>query len=765
MNARSIFAIGIVIVSALFVVYQINLSLEEHRAEITEQLRESLDRQANISQLIHQLGYSGFIHHYKDYVLSGDEQDYTAALEHLQQLEMLLNTGKNALSQDSTARQLKSIQKTLREYQLKLELVRQLHNQNLPVREIGLSARINDAAAAEALRELIMQFQIRSAVLLREDAKRQQHRDYLFTFFLILSVVFSALVFGVSWWNVAKWRARLREQADISSRQRLLDAAPNPTLVVAESGEILVANQGAAKLFECEREFLVGQQVEAFVPEADRVDHVEYRKLFFNSAGERTMRNPVVIETAKRTSKKVEILIGLYQLEKQRYAVVNLLDISNMENIERHASQMEQNFKMTFELAPVGMAEISLEGRFIKVNRQLANILGYERLTLEELSLDDLTPVAELKSNRLTFKRLLSNEVEHLRFEKRLLDSKARDVWVTLTMTVYRDEKFRPEYMIAIIEDISHRKQYEEELLASEAKFKSIANHVNAVVWMSSPGLDRIMFVSNRYEDVWGRSIASLIHDPTSFLDAIYPEDRPRLEAALEGHRKGVWNEDYRIINKDGHVRYIHDEGVPVRSAKGKLLFMVGLARDVTSERVAQEQLKRSNRQLEQLAKFDPLTMAVRRPYALSDLDECIALYMRYKTAASVIFIDLNDFKEVNDTHGHEAGDQVLIEFAKCMRKNIRQTDGFYRYAGDEFLLLLRETDVLECGSFLQKLQSLMVTSEVEGHRVQISLSFGAVTLGEQHIIDANHWIKVADDRMYDYKKAHKERRTLPGQG
>lgn len=744
-------------VSALLLAFWMSRTFQEQRVETTAQLRSTLDSQARISLLLHQLGYSGFIHNFKNYVLRGEEAYYSATLDNLKRLEVMFQNSRDAFREEPLASQVRRIERTINEYQLKLEITRQLHNQQIPVQEIDMKVHVDDAVAAEALHGLIAQLQIKAAGLLREDVQREQRRDDFFNLILLLCLVLTIVLCIVCVAALTGLQRRLQEQTDITSRQKLLDAAPNPTLVVAESGEILVANQGAAQLLECDTHALVGRQVEAFVPESDRIDHAGYRKLFFNSAGARTMRNPVSIATAQGNSKKVEVLIGLYQVEQKRYAIVNLMDVSNVESIERHAIQMEQHFRVTFELAPVGIAQVSLEGRFIKVNRQLSSILGYERLTLEDMSLDDLTPVSERNSNRLTLKRLLSNEVEHLRFEKRLLDNRSRDVWVTLTMTVYRDESGRPEYLIAIIEDISYRKQYEEELLASEAKFKSIANHVNAVVWMASPGIEKVMFVSDRYESLWGRTITSLLHDPKSFMESILPEDRPLVQSEIANHRQGIWNVNYRIRDKEGKVRYIHDEGVPVRSAKGDLLFLVGMARDVTDERMAREKLEQSNRQLEQLAKFDPLTMAVRRPYAISDLEESIALFQRYQTNASLIFIDLNDFKAVNDSHGHEAGDQVLIEFSRAMRQNIRQTDGFYRYAGDEFLLLLRETDVRESARFLEKLEALVIGTESGGgDPLQVTLSFGAVALGEVTVADANHWIRLADDRMYAYKKNHK---------
>lgn len=757
MKTKTIIFVALVLILVSLSVITFNNSIERQQEEISLELRESLDSQARISLIIHQLGYDGFIHNFKNYVLRGDESYYLATLENLKQLSSLFKNSQSRDSSPSIAAQVKLIERTIREYEIQLEQVRMLRNRGVDVGVIDQQVRVDDTVASEALRGLIHQHQIQSAHLLREDAKRQNSRDILFQIVLLLCVATVIAVVALAWITLVGYRSRLEEQGKITSRQKLLDAAPNPILVVTEAGTIAVANQEAARLFECASEELIGREIEEFIPEAARSDHIEYRNLFFRSSGERTMRNPVALSTATNQIKRVEVQIGLYQIDHERYAVVNLLDISKTENIERHAAQVEENFRMTFELAPIGIAQISLEGRFIKVNRQFATILGHARRELEERSLDDLTPTMERNSNRLTIRRLVNGDVDHLRFEKRLLDSNDQDVWVTFTMTLYKDELQTPEYLIAIIEDISYRRKYEEELLASEAKFKSIANHVNAVVWMSTPGITKVQFVSNLYEKIWGRSIESLMHEPTSFMDAVVPEDRAMLNAEIENHRKGIWNVNYRILGRDGSVRYIHDEGVPVRAASGELLFIVGLARDVTEERVAQKKLEQSNRQLEQLAKFDPLTMAVRRPYAIADLNECIALNKRYGTEATLLFIDLNDFKQVNDSYGHEAGDQVLIEFSSCIRGNVRETDGFYRYAGDEFLLLLRETDAREAVLFIKKLDAVLVSTRIADYpEVRISISYGAASLGEAVLDEANHWIKLADERMYEYKKMSK---------
>ncbi|MGB3621926.1 MAG: GGDEF domain-containing protein, partial [Ketobacter sp.] len=159
-------------------------------------------------------------------------------------------------------------------------------------------------------------------------------------------------------------------------------------------------------------------------------------------------------------------------------------------------------------------------------------------------------------------------------------------------------------------------------------------------------------------------------------------------------------------------------------------------------------------------------TMAVRRQYALTDFEECIALHRRYGSDSTLIFIDLNEFKSVNDRFGHEGGDQLLIEFARFMRSNIRETDGFYRYAGDEFLVLLRETNADKATHFISKLQATLPQVEMDGKEwVTIGFACGACSLDGSDVQGANHWIKLADEEMYKVKALLKRGEEIAGNG
>ena len=103
-------------------------------------------------------------------------------------------------------------------------------------------------------------------------------------------------------------------------------------------------------------------------------------------------------------------------------------------------------------------------------------------------------------------------------------------------------------------------------------KFRQLAENINEVFWITSPGKQQMVYVSPAYERIWGRTCDSLYRAPRSWLEAIHPEDRAHiLEAATTKQETGEYHETYRIVRPDGMVRWIHDQAFPVRDAEGKV--------------------------------------------------------------------------------------------------------------------------------------------------------------------------------------------------
>ncbi len=165
--------------------------------------------------------------------------------------------------------------------------------------------------------------------------------------------------------------------------------------------------------------------------------------------------------------------------------------------------------------------------------------------------------------------------------------------------------------------EVNIRRAAEAQLRERETIFRLLTETIDEVFWMSTPGIGRIIYVSPAYEKIWGRSCAGLYRDPRSFLEAVHPEDRERMTAAVADHARGMWQDhEYRILRPDGSVRWIYDHGFPLRDEHGKLCMLAGVARDITSrkEMLAQEKVRESEAQLRELAENLEQVLWLRTP-------------------------------------------------------------------------------------------------------------------------------------------------------
>ncbi|MBI5687840.1 MAG: PAS domain-containing protein [Verrucomicrobia bacterium] len=150
-------------------------------------------------------------------------------------------------------------------------------------------------------------------------------------------------------------------------------------------------------------------------------------------------------------------------------------------------------------------------------------------------------------------------------------------------------------------EERRQRKRTEEALRVSEEHFRQIAENIREVFWMAEPLTRKMLYISPAYEEIWGRSWASLYENPASFLDAVHPEDRARVVKELAVQKDGLpFDHEYRIIRPDEAIRWVRDRGFPVKDKTGRVSYYVGVAWDITDRKQAEENIRNLNAELEQ---------------------------------------------------------------------------------------------------------------------------------------------------------------------
>lgn len=185
-------------------------------------------------------------------------------------------------------------------------------------------------------------------------------------------------------------------------------------------------------------------------------------------------------------------------------------------------------------------------------------------------------------------------------------------------------------------------------------------------------------------ESLYGYSKEDAIGQSVSILHV--PEDTEHItsEVISAVEKFGKWTGEIRMLHKNGDIGWIESMCVPIYDSDKQMIGALGINRDIT------DRMKETER-LEHLAHYDHLTKIPNRYLLLDRVEHLIAQSERNKTSFALLYIDLDKFKNINDTKGHAFGDQVLIETATRLKQSIRNSDTVARIGGDEFVLLLEE--------------------------------------------------------------------------
>jgi PAS domain S-box-containing protein len=289
--------------------------------------------------------------------------------------------------------------------------------------------------------------------------------------------------------------------------------------------------------------------------------------------------------------------------------ICSFIDITRRKEAEQRLKQSEAYFRNTFEHAPIGVATISLKGRFLEINQTACDMLGYSRDELSTMSFVQLIHHDDRSYHLRYIKQLLSGGIVNFSVVKQYLRKDNSLVWGSLSVRLIRGINKSPDYIVATLENIDARKQVENAMIATRNQLQE--NEARLAISQEYGGIGSWEhdLINNR--QIWSLTAYRLVGFPVmsdltweDFLTRVYPDDRKMI---LDAHQEHLtlgkkYDVEYRIYFMDGQIRWMRSIGRAEFSADGSPVRFIGIVQDITERKFMEAELQRSNADLEQFA-------------------------------------------------------------------------------------------------------------------------------------------------------------------
>ncbi|WP_318778313.1 PAS domain S-box protein [Meiothermus sp.] len=369
---------------------------------------------------------------------------------------------------------------------------------------------------------------------------------------------------------------------------------------------------------------------------------------------------------------------------RDRGAVTGIRDVTERYQAEQAVRQSEQMLRQITDAMQDVVALTDLSGYFRYVTPSVERLLGYRpEEMLGRLAFDYLVPEDRAKAMLLA-ERSLAGERSY-RLEARYLHAEGHYLWIDTLVNFIFDGQGNPIGSVVSGRDVTERRQAEETLREREYRLRQITNSIQDVVLLLDPKAT-IQYITPSVRQVLGYTPEELMGRRVSTLVAAKDWGRLRQEAFQAIRERRAFKVEYECLHKDKHpiwiealINFVWDDTEALQG------IVVGM-RDI-SER------KRQQAYVEYMAYHDELTKLPNRRALRRAAEESLTRAALQETPVSLLYLDLDNFKTVNDTLGHDVGDELLVEVSQILSKQLRSDDVLARLGGDEFACILYNTD------------------------------------------------------------------------
>ena len=416
----------------------------------------------------------------------------------------------------------------------------------------------------------------------------------------------------------------------------LLEAAPDAMVIVDSHGHIALVNAQAERLFGYRRQELIGQSISVLIPKRLRAQHRHHVKHYTRAAEARPMGGDLELLGLRKDGSEFPVEISLGPIETDEGTMVSsaIRDTSARKRAVAELATAERLFRSAFDGSPIGMALTEEDGRIVRVNGALCDLTGRTAQQLAGSRFDEFIGAPAAVYDRHAVGALLLGERTHYKDEAELVHASGAPIWVALQATTIAGDEGTPRRFLLQVQDITHRRRYEENL----------------------------------------------------------------------------------------HY----------------------------------------------LATHDPLTGLHNRASFADQLDTHADLVRRYGSGGALLLLDLDHFKYVNDTLGHQAGDQVIARVAKVLGARLRDSDVLARLGGDEFAALLPRATVATATRVAEDLLEALRAERIAvpgANGRAMTASIGVALFDASDELCGENVLVNADVAMYDAKEAGRDQLALHVEG
>lgn len=424
-----------------------------------------------------------------------------------------------------------------------------------------------------------------------------------------------------------------------------------------------------------------------------------------------------------------------------------LQDITPLKSSEMAAQAAEARFRSIFENAIHGIYQTSKDGNYLNVNPALARIYGYDTPSclLQDISDIDSQLYVD-KGKRAEFIALMDRHGQVENFEARVYRRNGDIIWISENSREVRDGKGNLMYYEGTVEDITARKAMETELRIAATAFET---HGSMMITDTNR---LILRVNKAFTESTGYTAEEAIGKTPSMLRS-GRHNADFYQAAWDAiNRTGTWQGEIWDRRKNGEIYPKWLTISAVKGEDGNVTHYVGSHLDISDRKEAEERIL-------QLAFYDPLTHLPNRRLLMDKLQHALASSSRMGREGALLFIDLDNFKMLNDTLGHGMGDLLLQQVAQRLQSSVREADTVARLGGDEFVILLGDLSVhayeaaVQTEAIGEKLLALLNQPYLLEEQVYHCTASIGVTMLDGRSKTAEELMKQADIAMYQAKR------------